>query len=37
MKTINVPLEDDEYKRLVKKKNGLSWRRFILKLVEVKP
>lgn len=30
MKTINVSFEDEEYKRLLKEKNGISWRNFIL-------
>lgn len=32
MKTINVTFEDKEHKQLVKKKKGLTWRDFILKL-----
>jgi hypothetical protein len=30
MKTINVTFEDKEYKELIKKKNGKSWRKFII-------
>ncbi len=31
MKTINIPLEDNEYAKLKKRKGRLSWREFILK------
>jgi len=34
MKTINIPLEDKDYKKLKEKKGKLSWRAFILKLKE---
>jgi hypothetical protein len=34
MKTINVTFDDGEYKLLMKKKNGLSWHNFIMKLVK---
>ena len=30
MKTINVSFEDEEYKKVLKEKNGLSWRDFML-------
>ncbi len=36
MKQINVYFDDEEYKKLVKKKNGLTWHDFILKLIESK-
>lgn len=34
MKTINVTFEDREYKDLTKIKGELSWRDFILKLID---
>lgn len=34
MKTINVTFEDEEYKRLIRKKGKLSWHDFIIKLAE---
>jgi predicted CopG family antitoxin len=34
MKQINVYFEDEEYKRLARVKDGLSWREFILKLTQ---
>ncbi|KKM75454.1 hypothetical protein LCGC14_1390070 [marine sediment metagenome] len=36
MKQINVYFEDEEYKKLVKKKGKLTWHDFILKLIESK-
>ena len=33
MKTINVSFEDDEYKDLIKLKNGTSWRKYILNTI----
>ena len=35
MKTINVTFEDEEIKKLEDKKEGLSWREFILKIADV--
>jgi len=34
MKSINVYFEDEDYKRLEKEKGSLTWRDFILKLLE---
>lgn len=34
MKSINITFEDEEHKKLVEKKKGLSWHDFILKLIE---
>jgi predicted CopG family antitoxin len=34
MKQINVYFEDEEYEKLIKKKNGLTWRDFILELLK---
>lgn len=34
MKQINVYFDDDEHKKLEKKKDKLSWHDFILKLLE---
>ena len=34
MKTINVPFEDNEYKRLSKLKGQMSWHDFILDMAE---
>jgi len=34
MKQINVYFDDKDYKRLIEKKDNLSWRDFILKLVD---
>jgi len=36
MKQINVYFDDDEYKELIKIKNGSTWHDFILKLIKVK-
>ncbi len=36
MKQINVYFEEKEHKKLVKKKSGLTWHDFILKLIESK-
>jgi len=36
MKTINVTFEDKEIKDLEEIKGNLSWRNFILKLLEIK-
>ena len=36
MKQINVYFDDNEYKNLVKQKGKLTWRDFILKLIELK-
>lgn len=36
MKTINVTFEDKEIEQLEKKKDGLSWRDFILSLANIK-
>ena len=35
MKTLNIPLEDKDFKELEKKKGELSWRDFILKLLKL--
>lgn len=34
MKTVNIVFEDEEFERLKKAKGELSWRAFILKLLE---
>ena len=34
MKTINVTFEDKEHQKLTEKKGELSWREFILKLID---
>ena len=34
MKSINVYFETGEYNALKKKKGGMSWRKFILQLIE---
>ena len=34
MKTINETFEDNEFKRLLKKKGNRSWREFILTLLK---
>ena len=34
MKTINVFFEDSDYEKLIKRKGKLSWREFILQLIE---
>lgn len=34
MREIRITLEDTEFKQLEKKKDGLSWHDFILKLIE---
>ena len=34
MKTLNIPLEDKEYKALSKVKGNKTWREFLLKLIE---
>jgi len=34
MKTINVTFDDKEHELLMEKKDGLSWRKFILTLVK---
>ena len=36
MKQINVYFDDKEYKQLVEVKNGLTWKEFILTLIEMK-
>jgi len=36
MKTINVTFEDKEFKELEKRKANLSWREFILKIIQMK-
>ncbi len=36
MKQINVYFDDQEYEKLVKKKGKLTWRDFILILIELK-
>lgn len=33
MKTLNIPLEDEEFKELGKSKGDLSWHDFILTLI----
>lgn len=33
MRTLNIPLDDKDFKRLERAKGALSWREFILKLV----
>ena len=35
VKQINVYFDEDEYKELINKKNGLSWHDFILKLTKI--
>lgn len=34
MKTLNIPLEDKDFDKLNKKKGDMSWRSFVMKLVE---
>ena len=34
MKQINVYFEDEEYNALIEKKEDLSWKQFILKMLE---
>jgi len=34
MKQINVYFEDDEYEKLSKAKDGLTWKEFILTLIK---
>ena len=34
MKTLNIPLEDVDYQKLLDKKGDISWREFIMKLAE---
>ena len=34
MKTLNIPLEDKEYKALSKVKGNKTWREFLLELIE---
>jgi len=34
MKSMTVIFEDAEHKKLMKKKDGMSWHDFIMKLVE---
>ena len=36
MRTVNVVLEDEDYAKLEKAKNGMGWREFIMKLVDIK-
>ena len=36
MKTLNIPLEDAEYKKLEKAKGEMTWHDFILTLIELK-
>lgn len=36
VKQINVYFDEEEYKKLVEKKNNLSWHDFILRLIELK-
>ncbi len=36
MKQINVYFDDDDYKELIKVKNGLTWHKFILTLIQSK-
>ena len=36
MKTLNIPLEDKEYRALSKVKGNKTWREFLLKLIEEK-
>jgi len=35
MKQINVYFDDEEYHKLIKKKDGLSWHNFILKILKL--
>lgn len=35
MKTLNIPLEDKEYKQLEKAKGNKTWKEFILSLIEL--
>ena len=34
MKTLNIPLEDKDYKALSKVKGNKTWREFLLKLID---
>ena len=34
MKTLNIPLEDNEHKALSKLKGNKTWREFLLKLID---
>ena len=36
VKQINVYFDEEEYEKLLKKKDGLSWHDFILRLIEKK-
>jgi len=36
MRTINVVVEDEDYAKLEKAKNGMGWREFIMKLADIK-
>ena len=34
MKNINIMFDEEDYEKLIQKKDGLSWREFILTLIE---
>lgn len=34
MKTLNIPLEDTEFRRLKNKKGNKTWRNFIMELID---
>jgi len=34
MKTLNIPLDDEEFKKLEKAKGNLTWKEFILDLIK---
>ena len=36
MKTLNIPLEDKEYKELEKLKGNFTWRGFLMNLIKEK-
>lgn len=35
MRQLNITFEDEEYKELLKKKNGLTWHNFIMLLLNI--
>lgn len=37
VKTLNIPLDENDYTRLAKAKGDLSWRDFVMTLAEVPP
>jgi len=34
MKTLHIPLDDEDYKKLEKAKGDLTWKEFVLQLVK---